>query len=319
MNEKKLSELGESGLIKSIAGMLEYFEDDELFKGVGDDCAVLKEKDAKEYTLLTTDMLVEGDHFDLDWQDPWQIGWKSIIVNISDIAAMGGLPRWGLISIAFPDDITVPFADELFKGMISASERYGLNLIGGDTTHGDNLVINIALIGKVEESYLCLRGDAEVGDLICVSGDLGKSWAGLELFRSGKKGYTDYYLKPDCRLEFARKVAPHVNAMIDVSDGLASEVTHIAEESGVGAEVEKSKIPISEKTLKTGRSLNKDPMSWALSGGEDFELIFTVPQKELKNIDGDFTIVGRIIQKGLYLMDEKGKKMKLEGGYDHFS
>ncbi|MFP3872062.1 MAG: thiamine-phosphate kinase [Candidatus Aenigmatarchaeota archaeon] len=317
MSPEKLSELGESGLIDKIAGMLEHFDDPALVKGVGDDCAVLRSHDDK-YSLLTTDMLVEGDHFNREWQNPWQIGWKSMIVNISDIAAMGGLPKWGLISIAFPEDVTVSFTEDLFQGMVDAADNYDLNLIGGDTTHGDDLVINVTLIGEVEEEYLSMRSGAEVDDIICVSGDLGKSWAGLELFRAGKGGYTDYYLQPDCRLELAREIAPYVNAMIDVSDGLASEVTHICVESGVGAEVEREKVPISEKTRKTGENLGKDPMMWALSGGEDFELVFTVSPKDLDKICDDIVEVGRITEKGLFLIDETGEKKGLEGGYDHF-
>ncbi len=320
MKSEKLSTIGESGLISMIADTLERFDDEELFKGIGDDCAVLKNRCDENYTLLTTDMLVEGDHFDRDWQDPWQIGWKSIIVNISDIAAMGGLPRWGLISIAFPEDTTVSFTEELFRGMVSASDKHGLKLVGGDTTHGDSLIINIALIGEVEEENLCMRRDAETGDLICVSGDLGKSWAGLELFRSGKKGYTEYYLKPECRLELGRELAPYVNAMIDVSDGLASEVIHISEESGVGAEIEKSKVPISERTKETGELLGKDPLKWALSGGEDFELVFTIPPDRLDRIEKfEPIVVGRIIEEGLYLIHDDGRKDRLEGGYDHFA
>ncbi len=310
----KLSDIGEFGLIEKIARKFEGH--DGVFKGIGDDCAVVENEE--DYTLLTADMLVEGDHFNLDWQTAWQIGWKSIIVNISDIAAMGGLPNWGLVSIAFPGDIEVDFAEKIFDGMAEASEEHGMKIIGGDTTHGDLLTINVAVIGKVEKENLCMRGDAEIGDLICVSGDLGKSWAGLELFRAGKEGYTDYYLRPRCRLETARKIAPHVNAMIDVSDGLSSEVRHICEESGVGAEVEKEKVPISEKTRETGKKLDIDPMKWALNGGEDFELVFTIPSERLTRIDKESAIVvGKIVEEGMYIID--GEKRELGAGYDHFS
>ncbi|MFW5946400.1 MAG: thiamine-phosphate kinase [Candidatus Natronoplasma sp.] len=309
----KLSDIGEFGLIEKIAKKFEGH--DGAYKGIGDDCAVLENEE--DYTLLTADMLVEGDHFNLDWQTPWQIGWKSIIVNISDIAAMGGLPNWGLVSIAFPEEIEVDFAENIFDGMAEASKKHGMNIIGGDTTHGDLLTINVAVIGKVEKENLCMRSDAEIGDLICVSGDLGKSWAGLELFRAGKKGYTDYYLQPRCRLETARQIAPNVNAMIDVSDGLSSEVRHICEESGVGAEVEKEKVPISEKTRETGKKLDIDPMKWAMHGGEDFELVFTIPSQRITRIDKESAIVvGKIVEEGMYIID--GERKELGGGYDHF-
>ncbi len=311
---KKLSDIGEFGLIEKIAAKFE--SDEGIYKGIGDDCAVLENQ--KEYTLLTTDMLVEGDHFNLEWQTPWQIGWKSVIVNISDIAAMGGLPEWGLVSIAFSSDVEVEFAENIFDGMAEASKKLGMDIIGGDTTHGNLLTINVAVIGKVEKENLCMRGDAEIGDVICVSGDLGKSWAGLELFRAGEKGYTDYYLQPDCRLEIARKIAPHINAMIDVSDGLSSEVRHICDESKVGAEVEKNKIPISEKTRKTGKKLGIDPLKWALHGGEDFELVFTIPPDRLPLIENvNPIVVGKIIEEGRYLINSE--KKKLGGGYDHFN
>ncbi|MBS3817349.1 MAG: thiamine-phosphate kinase [Candidatus Thermoplasmatota archaeon] len=314
---EKLSSLGEFGLIDKIAEKLKDEPDERIVKGIGDDCAVVLEGETN--ILLTTDMLVEGDHFDREWQTPWQIGWKSVIVNISDIAAMGGIPEWGLISVAFPEETTVPFADELMQGMVDASEEYGLKIIGGDTTHGDLLTINIAVTGKVDNDHLSLREDAESGDLICVSGDLGKSWAGLESLKAGKEGYTDFYLQPDCKLEVARTIAPHVNAMIDVSDGLASEVTHIADESGLGAEIEKDKIPISKETTRTGETLNKDPLQWALSGGEDFELVFTIPEERLDEIEEiEPIVVGKMTEEGRYLIDPDGKKERLQGGYDHF-
>lgn len=309
----KIDELGEFGLIDRLAEKVEGKEG--LIKGIGDDCAVLEEGDM--YTLMTTDMLVSGDHFNRDWHTPKQIGSKSIVVNISDIAAMGGYPEWGLISIAIPDDVDVEYIDEIYRGMLEASKEYGLTIIGGDTTHGDLLVINVVVVGKVEKENLCLRGDAEVGDVVCVTGDLGKSWAGLDLLRAGKEGYTEYHLEPKCRLKEGRKLAPYVNGMIDVSDGLASEVNHICRESGVGALIHKRKIPISEKTKEAARTLDKDPMIWALSGGEDFELVFTIPKDRLSHIkDIDHIVVGEINEEGVYLVD--GGKTELRGGYDHF-
>lgn len=313
-NMKKLSDIGEFGLIEMIAAKFET--EDQVFKGIGDDCAVIEEDE--NYKLMTTDMLVEGDHFDLDWHTGWQVGWKSVVVNVSDIAAMGGVPKWGLVSIAFPDDMELELAESIFDGMKDAIREYGLKIIGGDTTHGNDLIINVVVIGEVEEDSLCMRGDAEVGDLVCVSGDLGKSWAGLELLRAGKEGYTDFYLQPTCRLDVARKIAPYVNAMIDVSDGLSSEVRHICEESGVGAEIKKGKVPISERTKESGKKLNIDPMKWALHGGEDFELVFTIPPEDVDLIDlEEKVVVGEIIEEGMYIVD--GERQELGGGYDHFS
>lgn len=309
-----LREIGEEGII---AYLCEKFSSEEgITKGIGDDCAVIEREEG--YTLLTTDMLVSGDHFNREWQTPEQIGWKSMVVNVSDIAAMGGSPEWGLVSIALPEDLSFEYLKAIFKGIARASKKYQVDIIGGDTTHGNTLTINITIVGEVEEDHLCLRGDARVGDLVGVTGDLGKSWAGLELLRAGKEGYTDFYLNPECRLDVARQIAPHTNAMIDVSDGLASEVNHICDESCVGAEIERSKIPISRETEAAAERLGKDPLRWALSGGEDFELIYTVPEDELKKIDKSQRIkIGRVTEEGVFLLD--GEEEVLNGGYDHFS
>ncbi len=310
-----IGELGEFGLLDRLTGDIKAVEG--VFKGIGDDCAVLDTAD-DYHKLVTTDMLVSGDHFRTDWHSPWQIGWKSMIVNVSDIASMGGLPDHALISMALPDDTQVEFLEGVFQGMLHACDRYGFTIIGGDTTHGDQLVINVVMIGHVERDLLSLRSDAKVGDIICLTGDLGKSWAGLELLRAGKEGYTDFYLQPDCRLEIARKLAPHVNAMIDVSDGLASEVNHICRESAVGAEVFMDDIPISQRTKKTGEILGKDPMSWALSGGEDFELLYTVSEERFDDIkETEPIVIGKITKEGAYLIDGENR-LPLKGGYDHF-
>ncbi len=310
----KLSELGEFGLIDRLASKVGRGK--EVIKGIGDDCAVLDGDDF--YTLLTTDMLVSGDHFNRDWQTPRQIGWKSMVANVSDIAAMGGYPLWALVSLALPDDVDVEYLDSIYDGMISASEKYKMEIIGGDTTHGDILVINIVIIGRVEKDNLCLRSGAKIGDKICVTGDLGKSWAGLDLLRAGVDGYTDYHLEPSCRLEEGRVLAPHVNAMIDVSDGLSSEVMHICKQSGTGAVIDKDKIPVSSRTREAADKLDKDPYQWALSGGEDFELVFTIPESKIEAVsDVPYVIVGDITEKGTYLLEGKQKK-ELSGGYDHF-
>ncbi len=308
-----LSELGEFGLISRLASKVGIGR--SVVKGIGDDCAVLDGD--KYYTLITTDMLVSGDHFNRKWHTPEQIGKKSMVVNVSDIASMGGYPVWALVSMALPDDVDLEYIDSLFEGMIEISKKYDFYIIGGDTTHGDLLVINVVIIGEVEKENLCLRSDAKVGDMIAVTGDLGKSWAGLELLRSDKKGYTEFHLEPTCRLEEGRKLAPYVNAMIDVSDGLASEVLHICEESGVGAEIYEEKVPISKQTKEAGDTLDKDPLFWALSGGEDFELLFTFSKDDWKKIEKiNPIVVGKIIKEGKYLLN--GERKELKGGYDHF-
>ncbi|MFH1836379.1 MAG: thiamine-phosphate kinase, partial [Methanobacteriota archaeon] len=206
--------------------------------------------------------------------------------------------------------------------MRSCGEKYGLEIVGGNTTHSKTLTIDFTLLGVVEKNFLTLRSGACVGDLICVTGDLGKSRAGLELLLSGKKGYIDAYLNPRCRLFEAREIAGYANSMIDVSDGLASEVNHICQMSGVGAEVYEKEIPISEKTRKAAESLSKNSLEYALQGGEDYELVFTVSEKKYSkiNVECPVSVVGKILPEssGTNLIDSKGVKKPLGGGYDHF-
>lgn len=295
-------------------------KDRSIVVGMGDDTTVVG-YNKKYFLLWTTDMLVEGDHFNLKWSTPRQIGRKAMEINVSDIAAMGGLPKYALTSISLPYDTQVEFVDELYRGMRDVCRRYGFEIVGGNTTHGTRIVIDVSILGLVEKNRLRLRSDAKVGDLICVTGDLGKSTAGLETLKAGLNGNVKDHLEPKCRLKEARVVSKYANAMIDVSDGLASEVNHICEMSKVGAEVTKERIPVSKNTFKLAKKLEKDAYDFALHGGEDFELVFTIPKKKLEKIKikCPITIVGRIANKrqGVKLVD-RGKKIPLMGGYDHF-
>jgi len=309
-----------------IARLCSDIPEKNVVVGIGDDCAVM-EYDEEHYLLVTTDMLVEKDHFRRDWYTPYQIGKKAMEANVSDIAAMGGFGEAAFIAVSLTSELDVEFMEEFYRGMTEVCEEYGFVIAGGDTTHGGLFVITITLLGKVKKEQLCLRGHAKPGDFICVSGDLGKSWAGLELLLEDvspgtpllKQAVKDH-LEPSCRMDIAGELAPHVNAMIDVSDGLASEVNHICDESNVGAEVLKNRILLSDSTREAGRVLGKDPYHWALNGGEDFELVFTIPKERLKNIKHlKPVVVGRILEEkeGRWLVDGDGK-VALKGGYDHF-
>jgi thiamine-monophosphate kinase len=289
--------------------------------GVGDDAAVIK-YDKKHHMLFTTDMLCEGDHFRRDWASPRQIGTKAMEVNVSDIAAMGGLPTYAVVSVSLTSDTTVEFMKSLYQGMYFVAKKYGFEIVGGDTTHSEKMAINVAMLGLVEKNMLCLRSHAKVGDVICVSGDLGKSMAGLKLLLKGEVGYTHAHLKPRCRLAEARIIARYCNAMIDVSDGLASEINHICERSGVGAIVYADRIPISKKTRRVARRMGDDPLDYALNGGEDFELIYTVPKRNLERIrlNCKTTVLGEIVPKSNGVKISHGIKVeKLRGGFDHFN
>ncbi len=290
------------------------------YVGVGDDAAVLEHKRGR-YLLFTTDMLCEGDHFRRQWSTPRQIGMKSMEVNVSDIASMGGLPTYAVVSISLTRDVTVEYMRELYRGMYSVADKYGFKIVGGDTTHSNTMTINVAMLGEVEKKRLSLRSDAEIGDLICVTGDLGKSMAGLRLLLKGKRGYVKSHLEPKARLSAARDISRYCNAMIDVSDGLASEVNHICEKSRVGAMVYGGKVPLSKKTRDAAKALGEDPLDYALNGGEDFELVFTIPPKKLPKINAGcpITVVGRIVPhlEGS-MIDYKGGVKPLTGGFDHF-
>jgi len=315
----KLYELGEIELIKNIVKKTKLFSKD-IVKGIGDDTAVLK-FDKNHYLLLTTDTLVEDYPFNLKWFNPEQIGNKAIESNVSDIASMGGFPKYALISIILPKKININFINKLYNGINNSSKKYKISIIGGNLTHGKSISITINIIGFVEKKNLCLRSNAKVNDLILVTGNLGSSRAGLELFRNNKKGRSiSYYLNPKSKLDIGRKLSNFVNAMEDVSDGLASEVLNICYESKTGAVIYKEKIPLSKTTITDAKKVKKDPYDYALYGGEDFELVLTISKNKLNKIKNvKYTIVGKILPKkqGIYLLD-KGKKKKLSYGYDQF-
>ncbi len=311
---------GEFGLIGRIKKNIKIFSKDVVV-GIGDDSAVLK-YDKNSYMLFTTDMLVENDHFSLKYFTPRQVGMKAIEQNVSDIAAMGGLPKLAVISLALPEHIGVEFVDELYKGINERCKNYRISVVGGNITHSREVVINVGLIGMVEKKYLTLRSGAKEGDLIFCSGDAGKSTAGLELLRSNKQGKSiRSHLEPRCRLELARKLVKiGVTSMIDISDGVASEVKHICDESNAGAIIYSDKIPISKDTANDSKKLNKNPADFALYGGEDFELAFTADKKKLKQLQKlDVTAIGNIVEKknGIKLIIG-GKKTNIESGFDHF-
>lgn len=316
-----IAELGELELIKKISKNIKLFSK-EIVKGIGDDTAVLK-FDKKHYMLLTTDTLVEDDHFNLKWFSAEQVGKKAIESNVSDIASMGGFPKYALISIILPKNTNINLIDKLYNGINKNCKKYKINIIGGNFSNGKNIVISVTMIGLVEKKRLCLRSNAKVNDLIAVTGNLGASRAGLQLLRNKKKGSSiNYYLNPKCKLNIGRKLSNYVNAMEDISDGLASEVMHICDESNVGAIIYKEKIPLNKDTINDAKKVKKDPYDYALFGGEDFELVFTIPKnkfKKLNKLKNKITIVGKILSKnnGIYLL-HKNKKKKLSHGYDQF-
>ncbi|MEA2037466.1 MAG: thiamine-phosphate kinase [Nanoarchaeota archaeon] len=311
----KLKDIGEFGLIKRIS---KEPKDKSIIKGIGDDCAVVKV--GGKLLVITTDALVDGDHFSLNYFTPEQIGKKAIEINVSDIGSMGGLPKYALVSLVLPKELDVKIIERIYEGMRKVGSKYKLEIIGGNITHGKQLVIDIDMIGEVKKENLCLRGDAKPGDFILVSGDLGSSTAGLNLFLKKIKGHSyvkNKHLEPKAQFHKVKKFLRYIHAMIDVSDGLASEVKHICEESNAGAVIYADNVPIKDETVSAARAVGKNYLDYALYGGEDFELVFTVSEKNIKKVKG--FLVGEITKrKGIYLYSKGKEKLISKSGYDHF-
>jgi thiamine-monophosphate kinase len=317
---------GEFELIQRLSKLIPA-DNNEVVKGIGDDAAVLRiAPEPAPYLLVTTDMLVENHHFCRTWSAPEQIGVKAAECNLSDIAAMGGVPQWMFASISLPEDIDVAWVENMYRGIARSCQTHKVVLLGGDTTRGENITINITLLGRVEPDRLCLRSAARPGDLIMVTGTLGASAAGCALLNKGKqpsKYLMEKHLTPTCRLDISGQIAFHANAMIDISDGLGPETRHICTQSNVGARIYARDIPIHEEVRTAARLLRVDPLEWALSGGEDFELLFTIAPEKLDPLGTCKTALFKIGEitdaaAGIVLIESSGRAMGLPGGYDHF-
>lgn len=328
-----LKEIGEFGLIDLLKEDT-ITDPANVVTGIGDDAAVLLST-PRQLQLLTTDMMVEEIHFRLKTTTPWQLGYKSVAVNISDIAAMGGLPRHAVISIAIPPYIDIAFITALYKGMKEICHEHGVNIVGGDTVSSPGgLVINVALLGEVEPTHLLKRSGAEVGDLVVVTGTLGNSGAGLELL--SRANWEDYdfawplvtaHLTPRPQVKAGRVLAAAgASSADDISDGLASEVNEIAKASNVGIRVYADKIPLSGSLREAAALIGKPAVHYALYGGEDYQLLTTITparyQAALAEAAGvPLTVVGEVVaaEEGILLIGADGTSQKLvPGGYNHF-
>ncbi|MDO9000830.1 MAG: thiamine-phosphate kinase [Bacteroidota bacterium] len=329
-SDTELSELGEFGLIKHLTQHIEINHDSTI-KGVGDDAAVIDNDNLQ--TVISTDMLVEGVHFDLTYVPLKHLGYKSVVVNLSDIYAMNALPKQIVVSIAISNRFKLGALEELYAGMLLACKKYNVDLVGGDTTSSlTGLVINITAIGAAKKEDIAYRNGAQEGNLLCVSGDLGGAYMGLQILErektvfkenpklqpdlEGKDYILERQLKPEARkdiFELFEKIKIKPTSMIDVSDGLSSEILHLCTQSNVGVELYEEKIPIDPLTFNTALEFNLDPTLCALSGGEDYELLFTVDiadYEKVKNIK-EFTIIGHITNEA------KGRNMVAKGGTVH--
>ncbi len=273
----KLAELGEFGLIDRIKAHVAASP--SVLLGIGDDAAALVPTQGF-VTLITSDMLLEGVHFDLSFCDPHTLGRKSLSVNLSDVAAMGARPRHFLLGVALPKDVPLEFMDGFMAGMLEQAERFGATLVGGDTCASKGgLAISVTALGEQRPELVLKRSGARPGDLVCVTGTVGDAAAGLNLLMRGDRdGFlVARQLDPTPRVEagVALAEAGCVTAMIDVSDGVLQDLGHICEMSGVGARLELAKLPLSDEYRS---ECVEDPFALALSGGEDYELLFCVPQ-----------------------------------------
>lgn len=335
-----VSQLGEFGLIEHLTKNFLLVNASTL-KGIGDDAAVLDSEGKK--TVVSTDLLVEGIHFDLMYTPLKHLGYKSVVVNLSDIYAMNAEPKQITVSIAISSRFTIEALDELYAGIELACKNYKIDLIGGDTTSSlSGLIISVTAIGLANAEDLVYRNGAKEGDLVCVTGDLGAAYLGLQILEREKRIYlehpevqpeldnSDYLigkqLKPEARkevLKFFKDMNLKPTSMMDLSDGLSSDILHICKQSAVGCELYEAQIPVSEDAYHMALKFNLDPITCALNGGEDYELLFTIqPEDETKIADEDtFCIIGTITKKenGCVLVTRSNNRHVLKAqGWNHF-
>ena len=331
----EISELGEFGLIRRLTENLNN-ENPTTQKGVGDDCAVLSPTEGTK-TLVTTDLLIEGVHFDLTYVPLKHLGYKAVMVNLSDIYAMNGTPRQITVSLAISKKFTVEDIEELFAGMKLACEKHHVDIVGGDTTSSlTGLAISITAVGEALPSDIVYRDGAKETDLICVSGNLGASYMGLQLLErekvvfnqqmkeaqesgnkaeierlqaaqpdfTGREYLLERQLKPEARrdiIETLAKANIHPTSMMDISDGLSSELMHICSQSHVGCRVYEDRIPLDYQTAAMAEEMNMNVTTCALNGGEDYELLFTVPLSDNDAVNQleDVRVIGYITNESL--------------------
>lgn len=327
-----LSDIGEFGLISKIRAW-QRGSNSSIFVGIGDDSAVIKLKE--KVLLITTDILIEGVHFDPRWIDPYRLGKKSLYVNLSDIAAMGGKPKYFLISLGMPDFLKISYISSFYRGLKDGAKRFGVNLIGGDTSFSEKFVINICMLGEGLNGNVILRNGARVGDDIYVTGTLGDSALGFEILKKEglnrkPKGLIERHLSPLPRIEIGLAINRNrlANSMIDISDGLLIDISHILTESKVGAMIWEDKIPLSKLYKKWVNLFSNDYYRFAKTGGEDYELLFTASPKlrnriyELsRSANIPITKIGQIVPKkeGFYLIKkDMSKYYPRELGFEHF-
>lgn len=313
----EIGKIGEFGLIDRLTNDI-VLKQTSSIKGIGDDAAVLEYKKAQ---VVTTDLLVEDIHFDLVYTPLKHLGYKAVVVNLSDVYAMNAIPKQILVSFAISNRFSVEAVEEIYEGIKLACERYQVDIIGGDTTASSKgMIISITAIGEQSAEKIVYRNTAKEGDLLCVSGDLGAAYIGLKMLQREKQVFlnapdanieldkhtyiVERQLKPEARKDIIaffeqENIVP--TSMIDISDGLSSELLHICKQSNVGCLLEEANIPIANETYDTALDFSIDPITCALSGGEDYELLFTIDSKDKSKLDKhhDIAIIGEILDANL--------------------
>ncbi len=352
----EISELGEFGLIERLAKEITT-KNASTLKGVGDDCAVLAPTEGMRQ-VVTTDLLMEGVHFDLTYVPLRHLGYKAVMVNLSDVFAMNAQPRQITVSLALSSKFCVEDIDELYAGMRMACEKWGVDIVGGDTTASlTGLAISITAIGEARPEDIVLRSEAKPTDLICVSGNLGAAYMGLQLLErekiiyneqvekarksgskeqmellrdaqpdfSGREYLLERQLKPEARgdiINALREAGIHPTSMIDISDGLSSELMHICHQSRTGCRIYEERLPLDYETAAMAEELNLNVSTCALNGGEDYELLFTIPltQNDAVSSVKDVHVIGYVTEadKGLALITRDGGEHQLKAqGWNH--
>jgi thiamine-monophosphate kinase len=337
-----ISELGEFPLIKRLTDGIRIFHPEETLKGVGDDAAILVPPPDTVRTVVTTDLLVENVHFDLTYMPLKHLGYKAVAVNLSDVCAMNATPKQITVSIAVSSRFTVEALEELYAGIKLCCDRYRIDLIGGDTTSSTTgLIISVTALGTTEHPVQ--RSTAKENDIICVSGDLGAAYAGLQLLEKEKRHFLanpdmqpdfkdfsyvlERQLKPEPRtdiIELLAELRITPTSMIDISDGLSSEILHICEASNTGAAVYESKIPVDTETYKALEPFDIMPLTAALNGGEDYELLFTVSPDDYPKLEpalNRIRPIGHVVEaaQGCNLVPENGTLIPLSAqGWQSF-
>lgn len=347
----EIASVGEFGLIRRIGELVGIRVDDpdlhdRLIIGINDDAAVYKCSPAK-VQLLTTDALIEGVHFDLTYTSMQHLGWKALAASFSDIAAMGGVPRYAAITLALPNKTSVEMVEEFYRGAVFACQKYSCLIIGGDTTASlANMMVSVTVTGEAVEARIIYRKGAKAGDYLCVTGHLGGSIAGLKILQREKQRYVqtpspdsfkpnldpyreaiEKHLMPKPRIDIASILAEEVSvhAMIDISDGLASEVHRLCTAGDVGAAVWEHNLPLLSSTQQVAAEFSESPTDYGLYGGEEYELLFAISKPEfekLERLTNDVTVVGKVTEKkeGIRYVREHGAEEPLgPAGWNHFS